>query len=96
MHRNDIKCSFGCNAVEEQIYIFAECMNLKSNIEDVQNVSYSDIYSTITKQKEAIPYFIEVEQVRLHIKKHLLPWGACGQDHCKFDGSTLNYAADVV
>ena len=96
MHRNDIKCSFGCNAVEDQIHIFTQCTKLKSSIEDVQNVSYTDIYSKITKQKEAISHFIEKEQVRLHIKKHLLPWRVCGQDHCKFNVSTLNYAADVV
>ena len=38
MQRNYIKCSFGCNAVEDQIHIFTQCMNLKSNIEDVQNI----------------------------------------------------------
>ena len=71
-------------------------MKLKSNIEDVQNVSYTDIYSKIAKQKEAISYFIEVEQVRLHIKEHLLPGRVCGQDHCKFNVSTSNYAADLI
>ena len=54
MYRNDIKCSFGCNAVEDQIHIFTQCTKLKSSIKDVQNVSYKDIYSKISKQKEAI------------------------------------------
>ena len=94
MHRNNILCSFGCKEIENQTHIFTSCTYLKSHLQP--GVSYKDIYGNTSEQKKSITQFVIIEQRRLHLKKHLLPGGNCGQDPCKFDAVTPDYAADVL
>ena len=61
MHPNNLKCSLGCIADEDQRHIFENCSALKS-------FQYTNLYNFIfedsDKQKEAISVFISIEQKR--------------------------------
>ena len=95
MHRNNTHCRFGCLTIEDQIHALTKCqpLNLKHKLKI--NIEYSSIFSSLSNQEEAIKFFIYIDQIREHMKDHILP-GGCSQDPCKFDSIVpLNFAADL-
>ena len=69
---------------------------VSETIEDRRKKGWGNISTIMGILEEVDMGANRLEAGLLHIKKHLLPGGACGQDQCKLDVSTLNYAADVV
>ena len=58
-------------------------------------IEYSSIFLSLDKQIEAVKFNKYVDQIRDHMKNHILP-GGCSQDPCKFDSIVpLNFAADL-
>ena len=61
MHLNNMKCSLGCNADEDQQHIFENCGVLHT---DQNRNIYNYIFEDSDKQKEAISAFIIIEERR--------------------------------
>ena len=95
MNKNQLFCTFGCPIIEDQIHIFSNCVPILSNIKTQTHILLSFIDGNIGEQKEACTYFLEIEETRLHMMKHLLPGGTCRQDPCKFGVSSPDSAADL-
>ena len=53
MYKNQIKCNFGCDEVEDQEHIFMRCEPIIKNVTS-KNVEYDDIFKDLDKQKEPI------------------------------------------
>ena len=95
MYKNDTKCTLKCPQDEDQRHIFMQCQPLLSLVEQSGLISYEDIFQTLEKQIVTIKSFIQIEQLRNHIKnKHFSPGGKICQDPCTF-GFISNGAADI-
>ena len=95
MHKNDIQCRFGCLTPEDQNHALLECQPLNTKHKQIKNIEYSSIFSSLSKQLEAIKFFKYVDQWREHMKDHILPGGCC-QDPCKFNSIVLvDYSTDL-
>ena len=95
MHKNVTQCRFGCFTLEDQNHALLECQPLNTKHKQTTKIEYSSIFSSIDKQIEAIKFFTYVDQIREHMKDHILPGGSC-QDPCKFNSIVLvNYATDL-
>ena len=61
MHSNDLECSYGCHANEDQRHLFQECSILDSK--DKEDV-YDFIFQNTGRQKKAVSAFIQIEMRR--------------------------------
>lgn len=96
MYKNDTKCTLKCPQDEDQRHIFMQCQPLLNIVKQSGLISYEDIFQTLEKQIVTIKNFIQIEQLRNHIKnKHFSPGGKICQDPCTF-GFISNGAADVI
>lgn len=66
MYSQNLKCSLGCIADEDQRHIFENCAGLDSNI---GTKMYDYIFEDSDKQKEAISTFIITEDRRRNLMK---------------------------
>ena len=64
MHSDDLQCSYGCNAYEDQRHLFQECSILGSK--DQEDI-YDFIFKDTGKQKQAAFKFIQIERRRIDI-----------------------------
>ena len=71
LHKNDIKCSLGCNSEETQIHIFEECTPILSNIGAGQSISLNKIYGTLDDQKSIIKILVQIEDLRVNFIKKI-------------------------
>lgn len=95
MHKNDTQCRFGCLTQEDQNHALLECQPLIRKLKQNTVIEYSSIFSSLDKQLEAVKFLKYVDQIRDHMKNHILP-GGCSQDPCKLDSIVpLNFAADL-
>ena len=93
MHRDNLKCVFGCLNIEDQNHIFTNCQPIKQNLNITTPVKYEDIFGSLDEQQEVLSTLMRIEETRVHMKQHISPGGVCSQDLCKF-GIVLDYAAD--
>ena len=64
MHSNNLYCSYGCLANEDQRHLFQECSRLDSK--DKEDV-YDLIFQNTGRQKKAVSAFIQIERRRKEI-----------------------------
>ena len=96
LHRNNLKCVFGCLSNEDQVHSFVNYLPIVSKISKNSTGHYRDIFGTLDKQICIMKTFENIQKMRIHtIKNHHLPGGATCQDPCTF-GDTLNGAADTI
>ena len=73
MHKNNLKCRFGCLTNEDQNHIFSECQEIQSQLNHKGNVNIEYIYQDIDKQLDIIPILTHIDQVRWKLQDKLLP-----------------------
>ena len=74
-----------CSQPENQVHTFTQCRPIMNHLK-TNFLAYSNIFSSLEQQVEAIQVFYQIEVTRQHIlKKHLLPGGQDCQDPCTFD-----------
>ena len=66
LHLNNLECSQGCHAQEDQRHIFAGCDKLNSQMNT--NI-YDHIYEDIGRQKAAISLFLHIEEKRKELSQ---------------------------
>ena len=94
MHKYDTQCRFCCLTEEDQNHALLECQPLIRKHKQNTVIEYSSIFLSLDKQIEAVKFLKYVDQIRDHMKNHILP-GGCSQDPCKLDSIVLvDYAAD--
>ena len=71
LHRNNIKCSLGCNSEETQIHIFEECTPILSHIRARKSIILNKIYGTLDDQKSIIKILVQIEDTRVKLIKKL-------------------------
>ena len=76
MNQHSLKCSFGCNAVEDQKHAFTQCQPILSKVSDTNEAQYENIDQDIYKQKSAVKVFLKIDHERRQAKEALLPGGA--------------------
>ena len=94
MHKNDLKCIFGCSDYEDQTHIFTQCPKIKSQLNITENTNLDHIYCEVEKQIEAAQVLIQIDKVRRQLKDKLLPGSATvtvSQDPC-----TLNAVQQIT
>ena len=64
MHSNNLYCSYGCLANEDQRHLFQECSRLDSK--DKEDV-YDFLFQNTGRQKKAVSAFIQIERRRKEI-----------------------------
>ena len=81
---------------EDQRHIFMQCHPILNIVEQSGFICYEDIFQSLGKQIMATKSFIQIEQIRNHVKKkHFSPGGKICQDPCTF-GYSSNGAADII
>ena len=73
MHKNDLSCIFGCNAIEDQIHIFTQCRPVISQISVTTNMDHNRIFQDEDDQCEIAHIFNQIEEIRCRMKEELLP-----------------------
>ena len=61
MHSDNLECSYGCKAYEDQRHLFQKCSILGSK--DQEDI-YDFIFKDTGKQKQAAIKFIQIERRR--------------------------------
>ena len=62
MNKHDMKCTLGCNTIENQEHIFTRCSKLEN--ENIDMKEYSAIYENVDQQKEIIGVFKNIDNAR--------------------------------
>ena len=81
LHKNDLLCRYGCQSPESQIHIFTQCKTLRAQITIPVIPEYTHIFKDVFKQKQAIEYFILIDQVAKQIKQTPGAWGPRAGSH---------------
>ena len=68
MNLGNLKCSLGCQNIEDQCHIFEKCPILNTKEEQI---SLEYIFLDTVRQKEAITKILRIESQRLKIKQAL-------------------------
>ena len=71
LHRDNIKCSLGCNSEETQIHIFEQCTPILNIIGPGKHINLSDIYGTLDSQKSIIKILVHIEDIRVNLIKKM-------------------------
>ena len=77
INKNNMKCSLGCDKIENQEHIFQRCSKLKT--ENSDGTEFSSIFENVDQQKRVIQVFIEIDNARNAI--NLLPGEAKARTH---------------
>ena len=77
LHRNSLKCIFGCSSIEDQNHIFTNCQPIKWKLNLTQSVNYEYIFGTLNEQPQVISTLLTIEEARVHMKQRILPGGVC-------------------
>ena len=77
INKNNMKCSLGCDKIENQEHIFQRCSKLKT--ENSDGTEFSSIFENVDQQKRVIQVFIEIYNARNAI--NLLPGEAKARTH---------------
>ena len=73
LYKNNMSCRFGCQVNESQEHSLTQCTPVSAD-----SGNFSDIFETVTKQKQAIKQFSKIDQEREHKLKHLPGDGEAG------------------
>ena len=100
MHKNHLKCVFGCPQNEDQKHAFLYCWPIVSKIENHHVTQYNNLFGNLQEQVKTIQIFSQIERMRKHTLLLLnctdqtLPGGPT-PGPCTFD-VLLDGATDVV
>ena len=72
MNRGDLKCIFKCNENETQSHIFENCQPIRKRLNIKSSLKIDNIYGSMTQQKEAIKIFLQIDNMRKHMKNDIL------------------------
>ena len=74
LYKNDLLCSYGCQAVEEQLHLLTQCKYLNSQ-NTTTDLDYNHIFLDTDKQKKVIKIFLDTDRVRKQLKENPPPGG---------------------
>ena len=74
LYKNNMSCRFGCQVNESQEHSLTQCTPVSGD----SNVNFSDIFESVTLQKQAIEQFLKIDQEREDKIKHLPGDGGAG------------------
>ena len=72
MNRGDLQCIFKCNESETQSHIFENCQPIRKRLNIKSSLKIDNIYGSMTQQKEAIKIFLQIDNIRKHMKNYIL------------------------
>ena len=99
MHKNNMKCVFGCSYVEDQKHAFLYCWPIVSQIENHHITQYDNIFGTLQEQVDTVEIFSNIQKRNKHTllmngTDKTLPGGQT-PGPCTFN-VILNGAADFI
>ena len=69
LYKGDLKCSFGCNSIEDQVHLFTQCKYIA--VYSSNSFVYEDLFKDTLKQKEVIKTLMKIEKRRVLLKDNI-------------------------
>ena len=64
MHKNNLKCVFGCSQDEDQKHAFLYCWPIVSKIKNHHVTQYNNLFGTLQEQEKTIQIFSQIQKMR--------------------------------